>query len=504
MKIRKFVALMTASSIAMSLAACGQAAKTEETPKADSVDAAADSADTQNSSEEASSEEAENGTATEDAADNSSSDVDVADNNYTSVVLGETGKDITTTIKVLSHRTDMMADDYPGTNWASYIAAFNEVYPNITVDVEGITDYAEDSLLRLQGGDWGDVMMIPGIDASEYANYFMPYGTVENMESVIRFAKDKQYDGIVYGIPSTGNAQGVLYNKAVFEQAGIDTLPTTPEEFIEDLKLVKEKTDAIPLYTNYAAGWTMGAWDAYIAGTATGDATYMNQKLPHTANPFSDPGDGTHAYNVYKVLYDAVAEGLIEDDYSTTDWEGCKGMINRGEIGTMVLGSWAYSQMQAAGDKPEDIGYMSFPIKVNGKQYASAGPDYAFGINKDASDDNRLAALVFVKWMTNESGFSYNEGGIPINAEDNNYPDLYAAFDGVEYVSDETALPGEEDLKDTLNSDSELNINNGGDKKVQSIIEHASNGDMTFDEIMDSWNQAWTEAQELSGVEIKY
>ncbi len=504
MKIRKFVALMTASSIAMSLAACGQAAKTEETPKADSADAAADSADTQNSSEEASSEEAENGTATEDAADNSSSDVDVADNNYTSVVLGETGKDITTTIKLLTHRTDMMADDYPGTNWASYIAAFNEVYPNITVDVEGITDYAEDSLLRLQGGDWGDVMMIPGIDASEYANYFMPYGTVENMESVIRFPKDKQYDGIVYGIPSTGNAQGVLYNKAVFEQAGIDTLPTTPEEFIEDLKLIKEKTDAIPLYTNYAAGWTMGAWDAYIAGTATGDATYMNQKLPHTANPFSDPGDGTHAYNVYKVLYDAVAEGLIEDDYSTTDWEGCKGMINRGEIGTMVLGSWAYSQMQAAGDKPEDIGYMSFPIKVNGKQYASAGPDYAFGINKDASDDNRLAALVFVKWMTNESGFSYNEGGIPINAEDNNYPDLYAAFDGVEYVSDETALPGEEDLKDTLNSDSELNVNNGGDKKVQSIIEHASNGDMTFDEIMDSWNQAWTEAQELSGVEIKY
>ena len=504
MKIRKFVALMTASSIAMSLAACGQAAKTEETPKADSVDGAADSADTQNSSEEASSEEAENGTATEDAADNSSSDVDVADNNYTSVVLGETGKNITTTIKLLTHRTDMLADDYPGTNWASYIAAFNEVYPNITVDVEGITDYAEDSLLRLQGGDWGDVMMIPGIDASEYANYFMPYGTVENMESVIRFAKDKQYDGIVYGIPSTGNAQGVLYNKAVFEQAGIDTLPTTPEEFIEDLKLIKEKTDAIPLYTNYAAGWTMGAWDAYIARTATGDATYMNQKLPHTANPFSDPGDGTHAYNVYKVLYDAVAEGLIEDDYSTTDWEGCKGMINRGEIGTMVLGSWAYSQMQAAGDKPEDIGYMSFPIKVNGKQYASAGPDYAFGINKDASDDNRLAALVFVKWMPNESGFSYNEGGIPINAEDNNYPDLYAAFDGVEYVSDETALPGEEDLKDTLNSDSELNINNGGDKKVQSIIEHASNGDMTFDEIMDSWNQAWTEAQELSGVEIKY
>ena len=32
-------------------------------------------------------------------------------------------------------------------------------------------------------------------------------------------------------------------------------------------------------------------------------------------------------------------DGLIEDDYTTTDWEGCKGMLNRGEIGCMVLGS---------------------------------------------------------------------------------------------------------------------------------------------------------------------
>ena len=82
------------------------------------------------------------------------------------------------------------------------------------------------------------------------------------------------------------------------------------------------------------------------------------------------------------------------------------------------------------------------------------------------------------------------------------YPDLYAAFDGVEYVSDEPALAGEEDLKDTLNSDSALSINSGGDKKAQAIIEHASNGDMTFYQIMDSWNKAWTEAQELNGVDI--
>lgn len=479
MKFKRTIALLATAAMAVSFVACGSSPGTGAESGTGGSGTAGDTGNAGNG-----------GTA------------DTADNNYTSVVLGETGKDIKTTIKVLTHRTDMVGDDYSGKSWKDYVAEFNKIYPEITVEFEAITDYAEDSLLRLQGGDWGDIMMIPAIDASELSNYFMPYGTVDQMKGAIRFATDKQYNGICYGVPSTGNAQGVLYNKAVFEKAGITTLPKTPEEFINDLTLIKEKTDAIPLYTNYAAGWTMGAWDAYIAGTATGDATYMNQKLAHTANPFADPGDGSHAYNVYKVLYDAVAKGLIEDDYSTTDWEGSKGMLNRGEIGTMVLGSWAYSQMQAAGDKPEDIGYMSFPITVNGKQYATAGPDYAFGINKDASDENRMASLLFVKWMTNESGYSYNEGGIPINAEDDKYPDLYAAFDGVEYVSDEPALAGEEDLKDTLNSDSELSINSGGDKKVQAIIEHASNGDMTFDQIMDSWNKAWTEAQELNGVDI--
>ena len=51
-----------------------------------------------------------------------------------------------------------------------------------------------------------------------------------------------------------------------------------------------------------------------------------------------------------------------------------------------------------------------------------------------------------VKWMTEESGFAYNEGGIPIAADDNDYPDAYAEFGDVTFVSDESALEGEEDF----------------------------------------------------------
>ena len=436
----------------------------------------------------------------------SSAAASVAAFKYADVELGKTGNDISATIKLLTHRTDMLQDSYTGVTFAKYLAEFNKLYPNIKVEIEGITDYASVALLRLQGGDWGDIMMIPAIDKKELKNYFVSFGDLPTMEKQIKFATNWEYENEVYGIPSTGNAQGVLYNKKVFKQAGITKLPGSTEEFIADLKLIKEKTDAIPLYTNYAAGWTMGAWDAYLGGSATGDADYMNNVLLHTKNPFKNYGDGTHAYAVYKVLYDAAANKLIEDDYTTTDWEGCKGMINRGEIGTMVLGSWAFTQMQGAGPNPEDIGYMSFPITIKGKQYASAGPDYCFGINAKASENNRNAAMIFVKWFTEKSGFAFNEGGIPIAANDNNYPAAYEAFsaNNVEFVSDNPAAVGEADLFNALNSESELNINAGGNLKVQQIIEHAANGTKSFDAIMDEWNKAWSDAQTSESVEIKY
>ena len=70
------------------------------------------------------------------------------------------------------------------------------------------------------------------------------------------------------------------------------------------------------------------------------------------------------------------------------------------------------------------------------------------------------------------------------------------------FVSDESAAAGEEDLLNALNADSDLMINAGGKDKVQKIIEHAANGDESFDDIMAEWNAAWTQAQEDNGVEI--
>lgn len=411
-----------------------------------------------------------------------------------SITLGEDYTDLEATIKFLTHRTDIV-----DTTFQDYIAEFNKLYPNIKIEYEAVTDYAQDVQIRLTTDDWGDVCGIPtNLQKNELADKFISYGEKETLDTQYVLLNNFSYDGQVYGIPSTGNAQGIVYNKKVFEEAGVTEMPKTPTEFLEALQKIKDNTDAIPLYTNFAAGWTMGAWDAYIGGCATGDPDFMNYGIVHGENPFADNGEETGPFAVYNILYQAVAQGLIEDDPTTTDWEGCKGMINNGEIGCMVLGSWAVVQMQEAGDHADDIGYMPFPITVDGKQYASAGPDYCYGINVHSDYDNQLASLIYVKWLTEESGFSYDQGGIPICVGDE-YPEVLSAFDGVELVVDNPAPEGEEDLFGEINTESEVALNNDN-THVQDILEHALQGDMTMEEIAAEWNDAWTAAQEEYGV----
>lgn len=286
-------------------------------------------------------------------------DIDVT---FDQIILGEDYTDLSADLKFLTHKTDAV-----DTTFAEYIEEFHKIYPNINIEYEGITDYAGDVTTRLTTGDWGDICMIPtSIDKDELGNYFTEFGSLETLSQDYTMLLNFSYGDSVYGIPSMGNTNGIVYNKKVFEEAGITELPKTPEEFLTALQKIKDNTDAIPLYTNFAAGWTMTAWDAYIDAGATGQADFAHNGRVKGKNPFSDRGDGTGPYAVYNTLYEAVDRGLTEDDPTTTDWEGSKGRLNNGEIGCMALGSWSIIQMQQAGENGDDIAYMPFPISVDG------------------------------------------------------------------------------------------------------------------------------------------
>ncbi len=56
-----------------------------------------------------------------------------------------------------------------------------------------------------------------------------------------------KYDGVTYGLPYGVDPKQITYRKDFFEEAGIDTLPTTYDEFLEVCAKLKEKfPDKIP------------------------------------------------------------------------------------------------------------------------------------------------------------------------------------------------------------------------------------------------------------------
>jgi raffinose/stachyose/melibiose transport system substrate-binding protein len=305
---------------------------------------------------------------------------------YAELKVGEDYTDLKAELRVITHRTDLIQEDPEKRDFTDFVKEFNALYPNIIINYEGITNYNDDMTACISSSNWGDICMVPTtVLLPDLGSYFHPLCQLSEIEADYNFATNRQYDGVVYGIPSTGNAQGIIYNKKVAEAAGYtsENLPKTPDEFLTFLQAIKDNTDAIPLYTNFAAGWTMTAWDAYIYGGATADPDWKNITMPQTKDPFADQGNGTGAYAVYKLLYDAVSMGLTEESPTATDWEDSKPMINNGEIGTMVLGSWAIIQMQEAGPNAADIGYMPFPITQ---------PD-GIGLVEDTPAPTELASL---------------------------------------------------------------------------------------------------------------
>ena len=198
---------------------------------------------------------------------------------YNELTVGTDNTDLKADLKIISHRTDLIDD---GT-FDGYVAAFQKLYPNITIKYEGITDYANDMTTRLTSNDWGDLCMIPTtIPLTELGDYFEPLCALSDIENDYNFASNRAYNGSVYGIPSTGNAQGIVYNKKVFEAAGITTLPKTPDEFRKAVQDAKKESvsciiDAKVLPKTMAEGYESW-WHIGVASTSKSDEVKAARK----------------------------------------------------------------------------------------------------------------------------------------------------------------------------------------------------------------------------------
>ena len=461
MRFKKVIALLVAMLMATTaLAACGSG--TEEETGTPSAPAETDSGAT---------------TTPDDSGDDDDDDVGTT---VDAPVAGGL------TLTVLTHRTDRDQDG----SLAERTKAFEELY-DCNVVYQSYTGYAEDALTMLSATNWGDVMMIPGVELRDLGEYYEPLGTYADLSQEYNWVQERMYDGLVYGMPHAGNvAGGYNYNKRIWEGAGITSMPTTPDEFVAALETIKEVyPDVIPLYTNYAAGWTMAGWTAF-AYSAMANPDWQVDMLINSEDPFAP---GSALYLSAKLQYDVFSNpDLIEADPSTTDWEACKALINEGKIATINLASWATSQFQEAGPNPEDIAFAPVPFTVDGKQWAESSGDYHLGVNKYATDEQKDLAKAYVFWFVNESGFAESEGmlsprkGVPVEIPN---------FENVELFSQAPAPDGLVGVWDSIDKGSDVNINEAatvGNYKLR-IAEAAFAGQpySVVEDILTEMNEKW-------------
>ncbi|MWV48522.1 extracellular solute-binding protein [Rathayibacter sp. VKM Ac-2803] len=391
-------------------------------------------------------------------------------------------------ITVLTQRTDLIQD---GT-FDEYAKQFTEAYPGTSVKFEGITNYEQDVTTRLSSGNIGDVLALPtSVAPDQFSAFFEPLGTTEELSKTYRFTEPKAYEGTAYGIAQFGNTMGFVYNKKVWSEAGVDGIPTTPDEFLADLQLIKDNTDATPYYTNYKDAWPLSQWngDPSMLGDADANNALNSDETPWT-------GDDSYVGISDGLLFDIVKNGLSEEDPTTTAWEGSKAMIATGEVATMYLGSWAIQQMKdaatTAGTDPADIGYMPFPYQADGKFVATLAPDYFSAINKKS--DNKATAMAWIEWFTLESDYAAKSGAIG-TAIDSPNPDTLADFTelGVEYLEQDAAPAGEESVQADIIKASQVDLTGGiYRQKLVDIARGAADGDKesAFADLDSRWAEA--------------
>ena len=368
-----------------------------------------------------------------------------------------------------------------------YIERFNMLYPDVNVKIVPLVDYEREIKDMIDAGAYGDVLLAPSfISYEDWDKYFEALGDYSILSKQYFFMNAREKEGKVYGFPMSANGQGLIYNKKVFDEAGIKELPRTIDEFINCLKLIDENTQAIPFYTNYNAPWAVATWQHYVFGAMTGDAEYRYNNFAHEKNPFTE---GKNNYIVYKLMYDIVSQGLCEEDVLQSDWWQSMILLNEGKVGCLALGSWGISTAKSAGAYADNIGYMPFPNTVNGKQYMTIDADYAYSISINSK--NKEAARAWIDFMIHDSGYTRDIGAISIVKGDP-LPEWFNEFENVELIIDHFFKDNNGAILGQLGAALDLY---SGQEQRRIIAAAQGKSQETFEGIMKEWNERWESAR---------
>ncbi|MBQ9273703.1 MAG: carbohydrate ABC transporter substrate-binding protein [Succinivibrio sp.] len=301
-----------------------------------------------------------------------------------------------------TNRTDLVEN---GT-YKRYEEEFKKLYPNVTeVKVIGFADYQGGLRPRMNTGDYGDlVLILPSVPAKQYGNFYEPLNDLYGKDDVY-FYDAWASDGKIYGLSMGNSVEGLVYNKKVLKEAGVEVPIRTVTDLFAALHKIKDQ-GKVPIYINFGAQWPLQQWDKYPLVIGGFEGVYENM-LDQDA-PFS--GD-TPYHDSLSTLKKLITEQLVEKDLMTNSWEDSKNTFAKGEAGMFYLGNWVIPQFEERGISSDDIGFMPIPGDDSGVLNAQMNHDWGYAVSKHSQ--NKETAKAYLKFLLEQSDFDEIAGFIP-------------------------------------------------------------------------------------------
>lgn len=260
----------------------------------------------------------------------------------------------------------------------------------ITYTTQG-SDYEQLMKARMASNDLPDIFATHGWSVARYSKYLRPlndqpwYGTIE--KSFISNIENK--DGQVFVLPLNMDQGGLIYNKKLIRQLGID-IPKTWEDFMADCRLAKEN------------GYT----GVFIAGKDSRQpASVMDIAATTYLASCGDKGytarlaDGSFDWNdwspVSGLLLNLKSEGYLNKDCVTCD--PIDAVPRMAENNILFLLSSSPDLIHQAMEMNQEAQYGMAPIPAVNSSYEPAfcgGEREAYGIWKDTKNEQVCLALL--------------------------------------------------------------------------------------------------------------
>lgn len=213
----------------------------------------------------------------------------------------------------------------------------------------------------LDTGSYGDVLnFLNSIPTERLNEYYLPLTDVDVPADYAfrdRYAIDGEPDGLIYG----ANVEAMVYNRAVFAEAGIDGVPLTRSELLAACEALSA-IGVTPIQSNMGARWPMQQWDKAPVLFSRNENVH-NDMLADDA-----PFDEGSAYGDTILFVNEMMEaGCFESNQTDDGRNASKDAFARGEIGMWFLANWSVLQIIAAaetqglGDISSDIGNVPAP-----------------------------------------------------------------------------------------------------------------------------------------------